>query len=236
MSEGVQMVDTSHCRVAVLSSALPPAPSGQAHVLAHHLEEWNKEDCFLLSEDPAFLASVRNREAVGQYLPLPARRSHRHEKGLLRNLLRAFEILTLPTSLSKRVAGIADTLRPQKPDVLVVCSGSLDDLPSGLALSRALDIPFVAYLFDDPVLQWPDFFRRLLARFWEPWWSMGAAAVIVPNEILSEDFRLRTGVEPVPGAKPRRLRGLPRGRPPLAQGARRPDPDRLYRIGLPRPG
>jgi glycosyltransferase involved in cell wall biosynthesis len=74
---------------------------------------------------------------------------------------------------------------------IIGCTASPLDLPAAYLASRRLNIPFVAYLFDDPVYQWvPGSYRRL-ARFWEPIWGRGAAALIAPNEVLAKDVRSR---------------------------------------------
>jgi len=75
--------------------------------------------------------------------------------------------------------------------VLIGCSGSPYDLTATALAARDLKLPFLAYLFDDPIFQWPT--RPLcaaaarLSRIWLPL----AEAVIVPNEYLAEDWRER---------------------------------------------
>jgi hypothetical protein len=75
--------------------------------------------------------------------------------------------------------------------VLVGCSGSPYDLTATALAARSLKLPFLAYLFDDPIFQWPT--RRLrgaAARLSSVWLPL-AEAVIVPNEYLGEDWRQR---------------------------------------------
>ena len=54
-------------------------------------------------------------------------------------------------------------------------------------------IPLIAYLFDDPILQWVPGPLRSFARLWEPIWARTAAQVIVPNEAMAAKFNQRRG-------------------------------------------
>src|SRR5262249_20418677 len=82
-------------------------------------------------------------------------------------------------------------LRRSPPAAIVGCSGSPFDLPAAFLAARRLGVPFLAYLFDDPVYQWPPGVYRRLARFWERIWMPRAAVVIGPNETLAEDLMER---------------------------------------------
>jgi glycosyltransferase involved in cell wall biosynthesis len=79
-------------------------------------------------------------------------------------------------------------------DVIIGCTASRMLLPAAWLAAQDLGLPFVAYLFDDPVYQWPDSSQRQIARQWERRWSMTAAAIISTNEVLAADVSARCGV------------------------------------------
>ena len=74
---------------------------------------------------------------------------------------------------------------------LIGCSGSPYDLTATAMAARYLNLPFVAYLFDDPILQWADRRLRAAAARLHSIWLPLAKTVIVPNEFLAEDWRRR---------------------------------------------
>ena len=82
-------------------------------------------------------------------------------------------------------------LQENQVDAIIGCSGNPFDLPASYLAARRLKIPFVAYLFDDPVYQWEGGAYRSLARLSERLWSRGAAALIAPNEVLARDLKKR---------------------------------------------
>lgn len=126
--------------------------------------------------------------APAQFLIAPTVKSSR--------LKPANNFLGLNASIIRRGGEIAAMLRSNKPAVLIACSGDPFDLAASSIASRRLDIPLVAYLFDDPIFQWPDGMYRKLARIWEQVWARRADLVIVPNEVMRADFLRRW-----PGAK-----------------------------------
>jgi glycosyltransferase involved in cell wall biosynthesis len=78
-------------------------------------------------------------------------------------------------------------------DVIIGCTANRSLLPAAWLAARRLGISFVAYLFDDPVYQWPNSDQRRVARAWERRWSTTASAIIAPNEVLAADVSARTG-------------------------------------------
>lgn len=86
---------------------------------------------------------------------------------------------------------IVAAIRAHPVDVIVGASGNPFDLPAAYLAARALRLPYVAYLFDDPVYQWEPGVYRSLSRFWERFWARDAAVIIAPNEILADDIRRR---------------------------------------------
>jgi glycosyltransferase involved in cell wall biosynthesis len=94
-------------------------------------------------------------------------------------------------SAISRANEITSILRNDPVKAVIGCTASPYDLPAAYLASRRLKVPFIAYLFDDPVYQWEPGNYRRLARLWEPLWGRGAAALITPNEVLAKDVRAR---------------------------------------------
>lgn len=90
-----------------------------------------------------------------------------------------------------RAHEIVAAVKTHPAEVIVGCSGNPFDLPAAAIAARRLKLPFVAYLFDDPVYQWEKGLYRSLARFCEQRWAAYARKVIVPNEVLADDIRAR---------------------------------------------
>lgn len=97
----------------------------------------------------------------------------------------------LVRTVLKRANEITAALRRDPVDIVVGCSGNPFDLPAAYLASRRLQLPFVAYLFDDPVYQWEAETYRRAARFSESVWARGVEAIIVPNEVLAADIEQR---------------------------------------------
>ena len=97
----------------------------------------------------------------------------------------------IEASIQKRAAEIAVGARQTGCTVLVGCSGSPYDLAATALAARDLNLPFLAYLFDDPIFQWPTRPLRAAAARLSKIWLPLAKTVIVPNEFLAEDWRKR---------------------------------------------
>jgi glycosyltransferase involved in cell wall biosynthesis len=102
--------------------------------------------------------------------------------------------LSIDASIQMRAAEIALGARQTGCTVLVGCSGSPYDLTATALAARGLNLPFLAYLFDDPVFQWPARRLRAAAVRMSKIWLPQAKTVIVPNEFLAEDWRKRGAV------------------------------------------
>jgi len=176
-------------KIAVVTTAAPPSASGQARVLGQLIVPGRMAPPIYLTDQ--LQALEPSGERFGSYHSLAPARDQLtsritwdflHGPNTLGGLLR---------SVWSRANEITSVLRAEPVKVIVGCTASPLDLPAAYLASRRLNIPFVAYLFDDPVYQWvPGNYRRL-ARFWEPVWGRGAAALIAPNEVLARDVRSR---------------------------------------------
>jgi hypothetical protein len=94
----------------------------------------------------------------------------------------------LLATVFERAIQIVAELKRNPVDVVIGASGSPFDIPSAWLAARRLRLPFAAWLFDDPVMQWPkDIGHRGFARTWERFWAKDAI-VLVPNEVMAEVF------------------------------------------------
>ncbi len=174
-------------RLAVATTSAPPAPSGQARVLAQLLEG---HDVTWLTEDALAVADGRIvRMPPRAHAVLPAIwRPH-----ALRDADRGAAFLAVTLRRARAVARAG-----RGADAIIGCSGSPFDLPAAFLAARWLRKPLLAWMFDDPVLQWaPDAGPgyRAFARAWERRWAVGACA-IAPNEVLAGDFAARNTAAP----------------------------------------
>ena len=174
---------------AIVSTEIPPAASGQARVLGHLLVADNVKWTLLTEHVPE--GGCWPGSSV-QALSPPR---FRVPRGFYRSGLANGVDGALVFDICRRAAEITYMLQQERPSLLIGCSGSPFDLPAANLAARQLGIPFVAYLFDDPVFQWPPGKFRELAAWQEQIWSHHVTALITPNEFLSAEIRRRTTLE-----------------------------------------
>lgn len=176
-------------RVAWITPVAPPTPSGQSRVLGALLDKGIAEDSIILTNDASALAG---RDQVCDYVPLSVRKNYRAVAiPGVGPWLQRFDDWAC---VHARARTIERNLRQRPVDIVVGCTADRALLPAAWLSARRLGFPFVAYLFDDPVYQWPDSGHRRAARGWERRWSATAAAIITPNEVLAADISARCGV------------------------------------------
>lgn len=182
-------------RLLLVSVAVPPAPSGQARVLGHLLAGATPADCLMLSgvpPQPALLACEPSPGGILQLAPRPhAPAPHRP----WRRWPWLGNQATLALSAWRRGREIAAAGRRFGAEVVVGCTADPLDLPASALAAALLRRPFVAYLFDDPVYQWPPGEFRCFAARAEALWTRRLAAAIAPNAFMARDFAARTGHE-----------------------------------------
>jgi glycosyltransferase involved in cell wall biosynthesis len=188
--------------IAIVSTTLPPTPNGQARVLEALLRD-APASVLLLSQEPhAELSGAHEFGRVVQLEPhrelYTLKRWTQKSKSRLNNLgVHLNNLAGLMRSVFERGREIEGAARAAGVEVIVGCTASPFDLPAAYLAARSMKVPFIGYLFDDPVHQWPKntaAVYRTIAQLWEPVWSKGAAALIAPNEILARDIEARRRV------------------------------------------
>lgn len=177
-------------RTGIVSHVLPPSPSGQAVVLSR-----------LLSGIPADRYRLISREERGDGggACLPARRfllppPFRFPASRFLDFPRAYAGLNAAAGIAGRALWIARIAREERLGLLVACTGDLYDLPAACLAGRWAGVPFVPYIFDDYAFQWTGADRAVSLRL-TPALLRRAAAVIVPNESMREEYLGRYGVD-----------------------------------------
>ncbi|AEO49275.1 hypothetical protein F11_14065 [Rhodospirillum rubrum F11] len=101
--------------------------------------------------------------------------------------------------VAARAAEILALVGADRPCALLACTADPLDLPAATLVARALGIPLVVYLFDDPVFQWPDSMAvvRAGAERWARVWTREAAEIIAPNPLLADGIAARYGRRPI---------------------------------------
>lgn len=177
-------------RLAIITTAAPPSSSGQARVLGSLLAQDSDDPHHVYLSDQ--LGSLESSDSKGGlYIPLSAPRFQMMRRFRNKHLQTLNNYAGLVRDVLTRASEITAAVKQHPVEVVVGCSGNPFDLPAAAIAAYRLKLPFIAYLFDDPVYQWEQGVYRSLARFWEKRWAARAAKVIVPNEVLAEDVRAR---------------------------------------------
>jgi glycosyltransferase involved in cell wall biosynthesis len=177
--------------LAIVSTVVPPGASGQCRVLERLLVGKKPAEIFLFSEQSPDLSQLGVEHQNATYIQLsPAQ--FLLFRGISSERLKVVNnFLGLNRTIFRRAREISDQLVHNKPQAIIGCSGNPFDIASAFLAARRLNVPFIAYLFDDPVYQWPVGIYRSLAKFWERIWAKRARAILAPNEMLIADFKLR---------------------------------------------
>jgi glycosyltransferase involved in cell wall biosynthesis len=184
-------------KFALLSHILPPSTSGQAVVIQRILRDFDPGDYCLISpeSDAGAEESHPGRlKAKYYYLPPPFRIQRGHRLGLVH--LR--EGVNLPLAIWQYAQLLRNIIESERCEAVVACTGDVTLLPAAYLASRRACVPFYAYMFDHySYREWADPAASFWARRFEPLLMKGAAAVISPNEVLSDDLRARFRIEPI---------------------------------------
>lgn len=180
---------TKAMRLAWVTPVCPPTPSGQSRVLGALLDCEELHDSIIFTTDAA---ALEGPDHACTYAALPVPTTSR-ATGLPR-IGPMLQLLVDRALVRACARTIEKTLKRRPVDAIVGCTANRALLPAAWLAAKRLGVPFVAYLFDDPVYQWPNSGHRRVARSWERQWSAGAAAVIAPNEVLAADVETRCDI------------------------------------------
>jgi glycosyltransferase involved in cell wall biosynthesis len=156
------------CVVGIVSVAPTSEMSGQGRVLAQLVDGAGTNKVVFFSDAP-----VESSVADGTAIRL------------------APPDTSTAASIRKRAAEIAVGAARTGCTILIGCSGSPYDLTATALAARYLNLPFLAYLFDDPIYQWPTRSSRAAAGRLSKIWLPLAKTIIVTNEFLAKDWRKR---------------------------------------------
>jgi glycosyltransferase involved in cell wall biosynthesis len=214
-------------KFAVLSHILPPSPSGQAMMLGYLLSTFAPDDYCLISTEaypPDAHAAAYTHLVTGRTFLSPLLRRfpkvnsdkdtpfHRALRPLLRLYqhlrgdYRAGEIDRLAADLEHELKRI---LMRAGCDVLIACTGTPQEMVAAYRACQAIGIAFVPYIFDYFGLKHTGDARTLALRH-EQEILQGAAAILVTNEFMAEEYRRLYGVESTIVRNPCRLHDLAR--------------------------
>lgn len=187
-------------RLAIVSTALPPGISGQAMVLGRLAGGHDELDLTLISDnDTTFPLVVAHGDgSIGRYFKLQRSEGPLIPVKLPRGLAGLNFSLGLRAAVFRRGREIENIARSQQAHVVLACSGNPFDLAGAALAARRTGLPLIAYLFDDPIYQWPTREYRDLARRLEPQWSAVARAVVCPNPRLAAEYSQRGLQRPKP--------------------------------------
>lgn len=181
-------------KFALISASLPPSQSAQSTVLFHLLKKLNPGEYCLITQKNVHLYSMKPKCSS----QLPANYHYlQPDYQFIRMFTRVASIVKstalLNLALKLRTHQIKKIIRKEQCDAIIACTGDLFDPPAALIASRELGIPFIFYAFDyysqgsDPLL-------RSFATGYERDLVQAAAAVIVPNEYMSDEYLKRYGI------------------------------------------
>ena len=184
-------------KIALISHKVPPSGTGQSLVIYRLLREVGPEHYCLVSterhdENNASENPSQLLPCAYHYLlpPFSLQRGYRF------GLRRIREGINIPLAIVHQSRRIANIVRNEGCTGIVACTGDVTILPAGYLASRATKVPFYAYVFDHySYREWDDPVAAFWARRFERVVMKGAAGVIAPNEILSDDLQKRLGVK-----------------------------------------
>ncbi|HBB89360.1 MAG TPA: hypothetical protein DC047_17285 [Blastocatellia bacterium] len=186
-------------KFALISNVLPPSESAHAAIIQRLLRDLDPGSYCLLSATNYEVADQPNYSGrlTGKYyyLPPPPQLTRGYRFGV-----RAWrERINLVMGVVSRTRTIVRTLREEKCDAVVVCTGGREifDFPAGYLASRLVGARFYAYLLDQYSHMVSFVMGKSFLRRFEPLVIKGAAAVIAPNEFLRDELRRRFQIEAV---------------------------------------
>lgn len=184
-------------RFALISTALPPAQSGQSTVIFHLLKGFDPRNYCLITQKNLHQYIIKPKCSAR----LPANYhflgpDHQVTKILVEIAVKFRCKKILKQILEIRIRQIKKVLRKEHCDAVIACTSDLFDPPAAFFVSRDLGIPFIFYAFDYYSNNCTDELVHSFCAEYEPDLVRGAAQVIVPNECLRDEYQKQFGVTP----------------------------------------
>ncbi len=182
-------------KFALVSSAIPPAQSGQAMVIYHLLRSIDPDHYCLITQRNFQTYTQRGNctsTLPGNYHFLQP--EYQVTRGICRTASSLRWNLPLRSLLRIRVRQITRILKQEKCKAVVACTGDLFDPPAAYLASLSLGIPFFFYIFDDFQYQWIEPSQRAFSQYYEPLLVKGSKQFFVPNECMYYEYLRRYGV------------------------------------------
>jgi len=187
-------------KFALVSSHLPPLPSGQSMTLYRLLRDLDASAYCLITSSNYDTDEVREnspRRLAGRLFRLPP--VFQVTRGYRYGLAKFREAINRPIVIALRGRQIAKVIRRENCRAIIACTGGQDllDLPAAYLASRIVGVPFFPYYFDDYYYQWSAIphWKALNGRRLESTLIRGAERVIAPNEFMGSELRRRYGIE-----------------------------------------
>lgn len=184
-------------KIALISTSLPPAQSGQSTVLFHLLKKIDPRIYCLITQK-----NVQQYTLRANNLPHLSANCHFLQPDytiisyLTQAAIKIKSTALLKCILKLRTYQIKKILEKEECDSIIVCTGNLFDPPAAFNAAMELGLPYILYTFDYYSLQWTDPFLRFFATRYEPDLVRSATTVIVPNECMGEEYTKRYGITP----------------------------------------
>jgi glycosyltransferase involved in cell wall biosynthesis len=201
--------------MALVSHVLPPTWSGQSMILERLLRDFDPSSYVLLRTIPAPEGASYTNPLPGKIFDVPSQLPALPVKRL-QGVIPL--VKGLVATVRRRAAMIAEIVREERCDSIVVCTGGdMLDIPAAYLAARRAGVRFIPYYFDHWSQQ-AAFAPRLqrLVKLLEPPILRRASVVIVPNEFLARDLQVHGSVRT---AIVRNACDIPR--PPLARTGHR---------------
>jgi len=184
-------------KIGVISESVPPVQSGQSVVLYQLLKNLDPLDYCLITQknifSDRFQANCSDKLSGSCYQLSP---DFNIIQLLVRNAISVKLTILVDTYLKIRAQQITKILIKEKCDTAIVCTGNLLDPPAVSLACKSLGIPLIFYVFDDYIYQWSNHLMRAYAQKYEEDIIKSAVDIIVPNECLCNEYRVRYGIRP----------------------------------------
>jgi glycosyltransferase involved in cell wall biosynthesis len=187
------IVDNSQ-KIGIISHTFPPSPSGQAMVLYRLLNDLPSNIYSLISitNYNTKHSNRASKKLPGAYYHLrPAFQFPTAKR--LPKLSALIKVINASIGIYKRAKQLKIIIKNGKINLLLVCTGNLNDLPAASLAGKWTGTPYITYIFDDYAYQWTGVYRYI-SKLLEPTILKHAKAVIVTNEYMRKEYIKRYGV------------------------------------------